>query len=257
MCSTRHVLAVVVALLFVPGLARGQGPEAPAPLVIEVGSAHVDGRFYPPHRARNRVYPPGASSAVTSWTNELTLGDSAGVPVMRWVTLGTQSNGTTWDLRQTYHAITLAPIAYAYRNSAGAEKVFRVDGTRVVGHLRAPADSAVTRFDWTLPRLGFMANASDLVPPAVGMRAGAAMSVPVWSGTAEAPVQHVFRVLGERTVDVEGEQVTAWVVEERVAATDELTATWYMTERSPYMVLAEIPGPNGITRITGVALDDE
>ena len=38
-------------------------------------------------------------------------------------------------------------------------------------------------------------------------------------------------------------------------ATDELKATWYMTERSPYMVLAEIPTPNGVLRITGVSLD--
>lgn len=254
--AQRHAAAVIVFVL-VPATAAAQASAEPEPLVIEVGSAEVDGRFYPPHRARNRVYPPGATTAVTSWTNELTLGDSAGIPVMRWVTLGTQPNGTTWDLRQTYHAITLAPIAYAYRNSAGVEKSFRIDGTRVTGQLRTPNDSVAQPFDWTLPRLGFMANASDLVPPAVGMRTGTVMSMPVWSATAEAPVQHVFRVLGQRTVEVEGEQVTAWVVEERAESNDELKATWYMTERSPYMVLAEVPGPNGVTRITGVALDDE
>ena len=32
-------------------------------------------------------------------------------------------------------------------------------------------------------------------------------------------------------------------------------ATWYLVERSPYMVLAEVPTPNGVMRITGVALD--
>lgn len=248
-----RLLVRAALCILVVSPATAQGPAEP--LVIEVGSAEVDGRFYPPHRARNRVYPPGATAAATTWTNELTLADSAGIPVMRWVTLGTQPNGTTWELRQTYHAITLAPITYAYRNSAGAEKLFRVDGTRVTGHLRAPNDSAPRPFEWTLPRLGFMANASDLVPPAIGLAAGAVMSMPVWSGDANAPVQHVFRVLGERAVDVEGVQVTAWAVEERVAQTDELKATWYLTELSPYMVLAEIPGPNGITRITGVALD--
>ena len=247
--------AAACAVVVTPALA--QEPAAPARLAIEVGSAEVDGRFYPPHRARNRVYPPGATTAVTTWTNELTLGDSAGMPVMRWVTLGTQPNGTTWELLQTYHAVTLAPITYSYRNSAGAEKLFRIAGTRVSGHLRAPGDSAARPFEWTLPRLGFMANASDLVPPAVGLESGAVMSMPVWSGDANAPVQHVFRVLGERAVEVEGEQVTAWAVEERVEATDELKATWYLTERSPYMVLAEIPGPNGVTRITGISLDDE
>ena len=253
----RSIRRTVALAIFVcacaPAATAAQSATEPAPLVIEVGSHAVDGRFYPPHRARNRVYPPGATSPATSWTNELTVGDSAGMPVHRWVTLGTQPNGTTWDLRQTYHAITLAPISYAYRNSAGAEKSFRVDGTTVRGHLRTPNDSVAQPFEWALPRLGFMANASDLVPPAIGLRAGAVMRMPVWSGTADAPVDHVFRVLGQHTVDVEGESVTAWAVEERVAATEELKATWYLTERSPYMVLAEIPGPNGVTRITGVS----
>jgi hypothetical protein len=50
--------------------------------------------------------------------------------------------------------------------------------------------------------------------------------------------------------------VKAWRVEERVHATGELKATWWLTNASPYMVLAEIPLPNGqIQRITGVALD--
>ena len=247
----RRLFAVLALSLTILPLDDAQA-QAPAPLRLEVGAPEVDGRVYPPHRARNRVYPPGATTHSTTWTNELTLADSAGVRVMRWVTLGTQPNGTTWDLRQTYNAQTLAPMAYSYRNSAGVEKIFNVHGTHVAGHIRTPNDTAARPIDWTLPRMGYWASASDLVPPAVGMRTGAVMSVPVWSGDSIPPVQHVFRVLGERTVDVEGEAVVAWAVEERVEATDELKATWYLVDRSPYMVLAEVPTQNGVMRITGV-----
>ena len=246
----RRSFALALALALVP--LTDAHAQAPAPLRLEVGAAEVDGRVYPPHRARNRVYPPNATTYSTTWTNELTLADSAGVRVMRWVTLGTQPNGTTWELLQTYNARTLAPMAYSYRNSAGYQKTFNVEGTRVRGRMRTPADTTLREFDWTLPRLGYWASASDLVPPAVGLRAGAVMSVPVWSGDSVPPVQHVFRVLEQRAVDVEGESVTAWPVEERIEATDELKATWYLVDRSPYMVLAEIPTPNGTMRITGV-----
>jgi hypothetical protein len=249
MNRARFALVLIVSLI----AAAPVEAQAPSPLRLEVGAAQVDGRVYPPHRARNRVYPPNATTPVTSWTNELTIADSAGVRVMRWVTLGTQPNGVTWDLRQTYDARTLAPIAYSYRNSAGVEKMFTVNGTHVTGHIRTPNDSVARPIDWTLPRLGFMASASDLVPPAVGLREGAVIHVPVWSADSTAPVQHYFRVLPQRTVEVEGEMVLAWPVEERVEETDHLEATWYLVDRSPYMVLAEIPTPNGIRRITGVA----
>ena len=247
-------LALALAALPAPAIAQSAQTALP-PMRLEVGAPEVDGRMYPPHRARNRVYPPNATTPATSWTNELTLGDSAGVQVMRWVTLGTQPNGTTWELLQTYNARTLAPMSYSYRNSAGFVKTFGVEGMRVRGRIRTPTDSVTRDFDWTLPRLGYWGSASDLVPPAVGLREGAVMSVPVWNGDSIPPVQHVFRVLGQRTVEVEGQQVVAWAVEERVEETDELQATWYLVDRSPYMVLAEIPTPNGIRRITGVSLD--
>lgn len=255
-----HRLPSLIVALAITGCSAATSqppatPAAPAPLRLEVGSPEVDGRMYPPHRARNSVYPPGATAPTTSWTNELTLGDSAGMRVMRWVTLGRQPNGTTWELLQTYDARSLAPLAYAYRASNGAEKVLRIAGTRVRGFVRSSTDATRHDVDWTLPRLGFMASASDLVPPAVGLVAGAVMSVPVWSADSVAPVQHVFTVLGEATVSVEGSDVLAWRVEERVEATDELEATWYLVERSPYMVLAEVPTPNGTMRITGVSLD--
>ena len=252
-----HILSVAVAAFVVATTACQSTAQTavPEPLELEVGSSEIDGRMYVPHSARNRVYPPGATTAVTSWTNDLTIADSAGRQVHRWVTLGTQPNGTTWELRQTFDARTLAPMAYWFRASNGAEKVLAIDGTRVRGWIRTPTDTTRREVVWTLPRLGFMAHASDLVPPAVGLRAGAVMSMPVWSADSIPPVQHEFRVSHEETVSVEGVDVVAWRVEERAQATGELVATWWLIDRSPFMVLAEIPTPNGIQRITGVALD--
>src|SRR5687767_4958992 len=84
---------------------------------FEVGSDAVDGRVYGPHAARVRVYTDaGGATPVSEWTNELTLGDSAGKRVMRWVTKGRRQGPggqpVAWELRQTYDARTLAPMGY-------------------------------------------------------------------------------------------------------------------------------------------------
>ena len=50
----------------------------------------------------------------------------------------------------------------------------------------------------------------------------------------------------------------AWKVEERFADTGSLYATWWLTEDSPYMVLAEVIQTDGqVRRITGVALEED
>jgi hypothetical protein len=72
----------------------------------------------------------------------------------------------------------------------------------------------------------------------------------------EATELRVFEVLEEVSVRVEGKEVVAWKVEERLHATGRLLATWYLTDRSPYMVLGEVPlSDGGVQRITGVDLD--
>jgi hypothetical protein len=225
-------------------------------LRLEVGSPEVDALFFPPHRARNSVYIGDATTPSVTWTNELTVGDSAGMRVHRWVTKGTQANGVTWELYQTYNGRTLAPLQWARRSSDGANSRLQIEGTRVRGVLKGPGDAPATEVDRTIPRAGFIASASDLVPMAVGLRAGVVMTAPVWSPQSTTVETRVFSVLREETVRVEGADVKAWRVEERVHATGVLKATWWLTNASPYMVLAEIPLANGQTqRITGVALD--
>jgi hypothetical protein len=231
----------------------------PDTIRIEVGAAALDGRVYAPHAALVRVRVGDSSRVTATWTNELTLGDSAGRPVMRWVTKGTQAPGTaaatTWELRQTYDARTLAPLTYSHSSSAGGFTRLMIEGRRVRGTRRASRDTAVHHVDVTLDRPGFFAGASDLVPLAVGLKPGIVMTAPVWSPGMTQAEGRVFTVLGKATVDVEGSAIEAWKVEERRQADRVLLATWWLLDKSPYMVYGEVPLPNGqIRRMTEVAL---
>lgn len=229
-------------------------------LRLHVGSAEVRGAVYPPHLARNRVYRgPEGSPPVTTWTNDLTLADSAGLRVMHWVTRGTRQgpNGTSvdWELLQTYDANTLAPYEYAHSASDGTFTRLTIRGRRVQGTRRTAADTAVQQVDLTLDEPAFMASASDLVPLAAGLRPGTVMTAPVWGPAMPNSEIRVFSVLGLERVQVEGAWVESWKAEERVRSDGRLVATWYLTEQSPYMIYAEIPLPNGqVQRMTGVHL---
>jgi hypothetical protein len=243
------------------GAPIGSAAQQPASdtLRLQVGSPEIDGRIFPAHSARNRVYM-GPNAALTStWTNDLSVGDSAGVQVHRWVTrgvqLGAEGVGSSWELVQTYDARTLQPLTYYRWASNGASMRLRIEGTRVRGEQRVPGEATARAIDRTLDRPAFFAGASDLVPMAMRMRAGLVMTAPVWSPGMENTEVRVFSVIGEENVRVEGVDVRAWKVEERVQRTGALVATWWLTDRSPYMVLGENPLPNGgVRRITGEAL---
>jgi hypothetical protein len=229
-------------------------------LRLGVGSPEVDGRIFPAHLARNRVYIGDGSPPVTTWTNELTVSDSAGVPVHRWVTrgvrLGPEGAGASWELVQTYDARTLAPLTYYRWSSDGSSMRLRIEGTRVRGVQQASGDAAPRTIDRVIDRPGFFAGASDLVPMAVKLRPGLVITAPVWSPGMDATEVRVFTVVGRERVRVEGADVEAWKVEERVEGTGRFAATWYLTDASPFMVLAEMVLPDGRRqRITGVALD--
>src|SRR4030095_8907357 len=85
---------------------------------------------------------------------------------------------TTWELRQTYDAATLAPYGYHSTSSTGAVTQLPLTGTRVRGTKRAPGDTLVQAVDVTLDRAGFFAGASDLIPTAVGLGGGAGFTGP-------------------------------------------------------------------------------
>ncbi len=214
---------------------------------LQIGSREVDGRVYKPHAARVKVRIGDISAPVVSeWTNELTVGDSAGRQVHRWVTKGKTSNGggIEWELRQTYDAITLAPMGYHSTNSKGAFSSLRIDGVSVKGEKRTPTDSVTQKIDQTIDRLGFFAGASDLVPAAVGFKAGKIITAPVWSPGMEKAETRVFAMRGKEKVEVEGKSFEAWKVEE-FKTDGSLYATWYLLDHSPYMVYGVVPLPNG------------
>jgi hypothetical protein len=227
---------------------------------LEVGSREINGKVYEPHAARVRVYVgEGAGQLVAEWTNELTHGDSAGRPIHRWVTKGTRrlsdGNAITWELRQTYDAVTLAPYGHAASSSAGTWSSLSLDGTRVRGRRRLPNDTTIHQVDVTLDRPGFVASASDLVPLAAGLSAGKVMTAPFWSPNMTKAELRIFTVVSRGPVDVEGTKVDAWKVEERRQSNGQLVATWWLTESSPYMVYGEVPLQNGqIQRMTEVAI---
>jgi hypothetical protein len=240
--------------------ARAQSAPVSDTLRLEVGSPDVNGTIYDPHAARVTVRVGEGEGRVTAvWTNELTHGDSAGRPIHRWVTKGTQypaAGGTvTWEIHQTYDAVTLAPYGYVSSSSTGGFTRLRLEGRRVRGTRKLPSDTAVQQVDLTLDRPGFIASASDLVPLAAGLQEGKVMTAPVWGPNMPRSELRIFTVVGQGPVVVEGKELRAWKVEERRHADGRLLATWYLTERSPYMVYGEVILPNGqVQRMSEVAI---
>ena len=219
----RHLIPFASVLFVVaPSLLGAQRPDT---IRIEVGSPQLDGRVYHPHAARVNVRVGDSSRVTATWTNELTIGDSAGRAVMRWVT-----KGETWELRQTYDARTLAPMTYSRTSNTGAFQHLTITDRRMRGTKRVPGDTTVQQVDVTLDRPGFFAGASDLVPLAVrgGLKEGVVITAPVWSPTMTKAEGRIFSVLGKATVDVEGTPIESWKVEERRESDRVLLATWYL-----------------------------
>jgi len=218
-------------------MALAQGADT---VRIEVGSPHLDGRVYRPHAARVIVRVGSSDSVTNTWTNELTVGDSAGRQVHRWVT-----RSAAYELRQTYDARTMAPLGYHMAMRNGAEARISIDGSRVRGTRRTPNDTTPQQVDITLDRPGFFVGASDLVPAAVGFRPGRVIIAPVWHPTWQQSQWRAFTVVGRERVMVEGTAVEAWKVEERRWPEGTMQATWWLLDQSPYMVYGEVPLPGG------------
>ena len=242
-------------ILLAASLAQSAGDT----LRIEVGSPEVRGKVFAPHAAAVRVYVGEERRLTAEWTNELTLGDSANRPVMRWVTRGKRypatGNASTWELKQTYDGETLAPYRYTVSSSLGAASQLTISGRRVQGTRRLPTDSVTNAVDQVIDRPGFFAGASDLIPVAVGLQKGRVMIAPFWSPGMTAAEARIFSVRDTVTVDVEGTPMRAWKVEEHRASDRHLLATWYLLDKSPYMVYGEVMLPNGqVQRMTEVAI---
>ncbi len=237
----------------------GAGQATAADTVrIEVGSPLLDGSVYKPHRARVRVHLNSLDTPPTNeWTNELTVGDSAGRKVARWVTLGQRdANGEVgFDLRQTFDLVTMAPLGYRLRTRAGVDVSLAIDGNRMRGTRKLPNNPDVEQVDQHIPRMGFIASASDLVPLAVGLEAGKVIIAPVWGPNMATAESRIFSIMGQVPTMVEGKEWQAWKVEEYRESDRKLLAVWYLLEESPYMVAGEAYLANGnVQRMTEIAL---
>lgn len=248
--------ARLVALMLGSTTASAQTADT---IRLEVGSKEVDASYFQPHAARVRVYVTtnGQERVRAEWLNVLRLGDSAGKKVHHWVTTGTQISAagdtTRWELFQTYDAKSLAAYGIARTASNGSASAFRIDGKQVTGWRRASADAPRRDTAWTVERPGFVAGASDLVPMAVGFAPGKVMVAPLWGPNMRASEMRVFTVIGRSDVNVEGTMVNAWKVEERRQSDRALLATWWLLDKSPYMVYGEVPLPDGtVQRMTEV-----
>jgi len=222
-------------------------------LRIGVGSPSVNASFMEPHKARVVVERQVGNSweVVSEWINELTVGDSAGRKVQRWVTSGTrqQPNGNPikWTIYQTYYHVSLAPYGYYYTSSAGADIRLTMEGNRVRGTRKTPSDAAAVPVDVTLSEPAWMAGASDLPPVAAGLSEGKIMVMPMWAPSMQQVEQRIFTVTGKKSIKVQDRNWDSWVVEERAqrGGTMLLLSTWYMTEKAPYMVYAEQVSADG------------
>ncbi len=228
-------------------------------IFLEVGSPLVNGTLFKPHRARVLVYGADGRTVMNDWINELTLGDSAGRKIMRWVTtsqpVAGNPNRPLSDLRQTYDAVTLAPYGYSLKVSNGATTQLTINGREVRGTRKTVNDSVAKPVSVDLDRAGFVASASDLVPVAAGMKIGAIMVAPMWGPNMQKAEDRVFVVLKDTVVDVEGTPQKSRKVDEFRRADRVKLASWYLTLESPYMVYGEVPLANGgVQRMTEVPL---
>ena len=227
-------------------------------LRLEVGAKGVDGRVYKPHAARVRTYAPDGKVR-SEWTNVLSVRDSAGKQLHFWLTTGAQvtpaGDTVKWELRQVYDAVTLQPYSIVRTATNGMISNLRIDGLRVHGVRRMNASAPEEQIDYSIDRLGFVASASDLVPAAVGFKPGLVVSVPIWGPPMQKAEQRTFTVIGKVDVDVEGTKVNAWKVEEHRVADKKWLGTWYLLDKSPYMVYGEVPLADGtIQRMSEIEL---
>ncbi len=257
------LLPAIVAVFSVslpasPGAPRLGAPSADT-LRLEIGHPALDGRVYKPHRARVRVHMNSTDTPpVNEWTNELTIGDSAGRQVMRWVTLGQfDADGKPGsELRQTYDYRTLAPLGYWRQTRTGIRIALAIDDDgRMRGTRKAATDTAEHQVDQIVPRLGYIASASDLVPLAVGMAPGRVIIAPVWGPNMATAETRIFTIVGKVPTMVEGTEWQAWKVEEHRESDRRLLAHWYLVEESPYMVAGDVFLANGqVQKMTEIAL---
>ena len=84
--------------------------------------------------------------------------------------------------------VSLAPLGYRLKTRSGVDVSLAMDGNRMRGTRKLPGRDSVEQVDQVVPRMGFIASASDLVPLAAGLEAG--LGHPLARGIARAAAHH-------------------------------------------------------------------
>lgn len=228
---------------------------------VEVGSPLVNGTFYVSHTGLVTMVrmSSGSTDTIGRWTNELIMGDSAGRPIHRWYTTGWTrgSDGTTtrFDLWQTFDARTLALHTYRLRSGKGTDVRLTIEATRVRGSYRAHADSQPRNVDIMLRHAGFVAGAADLVPPAMGLREGLVIVMPVWNPPADSVETQIWTIDRRRQKEFEGRSLEAWEGAQHDADGKRIGSIWFVNA-PPYMVRWDfVASDGGVVRLIGESGD--
>jgi hypothetical protein len=146
-------------------------------------------------------------------------------------------------------------MGYNLKTRNGALVSLAIEGNRMRGTRRLPNNPETQQVDQLIPRMGFIASASDLVPLAVGFKPGSVFIAPVWGPNMATAESRIFSIIQKVPTMVEGTEWQAWKVEERRESDRQLLAVWYLVEDAPYMVAGEVFLPNGqVQKITEIAL---
>jgi hypothetical protein len=238
--------------------AQTNAPASTDTVHVEVGSPLVDGAVYAPHSARVvKLLVRGDRVDTTAvWTNRLEIGDSAGRRVHRWLTAGwggpAGGKRVGFELRSTFDARTLALLGHDLRSESGAGWKLAVDGSTVRGLRRTPADTTMRPVELTLPRAGFAAGASDLIPFAMKLREGLVMTLPLWSPPGTEVHDEIWRVTRRGTYAFEGRDVPSWEMEQYGPEDGRLRGRIWFIDDAPYVVRWDLFNEDGsIVRMIG------
>lgn len=234
---------------------------------VGVGSPLIDGARMRSFTTRIRTFRvAGADPALVSEaTNVITLGDSAGVPVVRVRSSG-WSMGPKGRIESTtdftFDRATLALRGMVSRAADGSERALHADGRSV--EMVVPLPNGAPPLRTALATPGFYGPWSDFVVEELPRRVGTVYRVHLWRPAPQpggppriVEETHLYTVARREDVAVLGKTYRqAWVIEDRLAGNDALAGTMWIVDGPPNLVRWLIAMPDGSALRVDQALVD-
>jgi hypothetical protein len=252
--SVSLILLVTAATLGIAAseIPRPQQRQSADTLCVAVGSEMISGLELPVHGSKIDRFQldPGQAPRNIGWiTNVMSIGDTAGRPVFRFITEGEarQPNGQAnrYTLYTTFDRKTTALLGYFISGSLGREVRLTLDGNRVRGTIRPSADAAVQPVDVTLSRPGFLGSSMDIQLALLPLRPGLTIELPVWMPGMTDAESRWYVVVSQGTAKMGGKTVDAWVTEEWNADRSRKLSTMNVIKSAPFMEWQEFDQPSG------------